>query len=178
MGSLLATCAGRRAKWVILAIWLLAIGGASSAQLPAKFDDAQQNRSTSFLPGDAESTEAESLIQRVRGEQAPMIVVYRRDAGITSADRMRIAADRAALNALHLRRTSLFAAPEFSDDGAAAFLRAQIKRDKDSDTVVKPVTAVRERLSDPGGGLDVKVTGDKAVLALLGNVIQRRRARV
>ena len=165
MASLLATCAGRRAKWVILAVWLLVIGAASSAQLPTKFDDAQQNRSTSFLPGDAESTQAEGFIQRVRGEQAPMIVVYRRDSGLTRADRVKITADRAALNQLDLRRTSLFAEPEYSDDGAAALLRAEINRDRESDTVVKPVTAVRDRLSDPGGGLDVKVTGDASFSA-------------
>jgi RND superfamily putative drug exporter len=150
---------------VILALWIVAAGAASGAQLPAKFADAQQNRSTSFLPADAESTKAEGLVQAIRGDQIPMIVVYRRDGGLTAADRARIAADRATLNGLGLRRTSAFAAPEFSADRAAALVRANIKRDKQSATIVDAVEAVREEVSDPGGGLAVKVTGDAAFSA-------------
>jgi putative drug exporter of the RND superfamily len=160
MARALATCAGRRAKWVILAAWVLAIGGASAARLPAKFSDAQQNRATTFLPAEAESTKALTFVQRLRGEQIPMVVVYRRESGLTAADRARIAADRRALVALDLRSTSSFSGPELSGDGKAALLRAQIERDGDSDTIVDAVTAVRDRVSDPGGGLAVKVTGD------------------
>jgi RND superfamily putative drug exporter len=165
MSSLLARCAGPRAKWVILAVWVLAVGGASGAQLPAKFADAQQNRATSFLPGDAESTKAEGLIRAIRGDQIPMVVVYRREGGLTPADKAKIAADRSALDGLGLRRTSAFTGPEFSEDGTAALLRAQIKRDTESDTIVDPVEAVRDRVSDPGGGLAVKVTGDASFSA-------------
>jgi hypothetical protein len=39
----------------------------------------------SFLPGDAESTKAEGLIQAIRGDQLPLVVVYRRDGGLTAA---------------------------------------------------------------------------------------------
>jgi RND superfamily putative drug exporter len=161
VAPLLAACAGRRAKWLILVLWVLAVGAASSAQLPAKFADAQQNRSTSFLPGNAESTKAEGLIQAIRGDQLPLVVVYRRDGGLTAADRAKIAADRRGLDGLGLRRTSRFAAPEFSADGTAALLRAQVKRERtSSDATVEAVDAVRKRVSDPGGGLAVKVTGD------------------
>jgi len=165
VAALLAKTAGRRARWVLVAVWILAVGGASGAQLPAKFADAQQNRSTSFLPGDAESTKAERLIQAIRGDQIPMVVVYRRDGGLTAADRAKIATDRATLNGLGLRRTSAFAAPEFSGDRTGALMRAQIKRDKKSATIVDAVGAVRDRVSDPGGGLEVKVTGDASFSA-------------
>ena len=64
MSSLLTTFAGRRAKWVIAAVWLLAIIGSAAADLPGKFTDAEKNESTSFLPGDAESTKALAVTKR------------------------------------------------------------------------------------------------------------------
>jgi RND superfamily putative drug exporter len=151
---------------VILGLWVVAVAVASGAQLPAKFADAQQNRSSSFLPGGAESTKAEGLVQAIRGDQLPLVVVYRRDGGLTAADRARIAADRSALDARRLPRTSRFAAPQFSSDGTGALLRAQVKRDRNSsDAIVDAVDAVRARVSDPGRGLAVKVTGDASFSA-------------
>jgi RND superfamily putative drug exporter len=160
MASLLATCAGRRATWVILALWVLVVGGAASAGLPAKFSDAQENRSTTFLPADAESTKAEGYVQRLRGDETPIVIVYRRAGGLTAADRDRIAADQRRLNASELPRTSRFTGPQLSKDGTAALLRAQFKRGRSSDALVDAVTEARAQVSDPGGGLEVKVTGD------------------
>jgi RND superfamily putative drug exporter len=165
MASHLATCAGRRAKWVILALWVLAVGGASAAHLPAKFSDAQENRSTTFLPADAESTKAEDYVQRLRGDQTPIVIVYRRAAGLTAADRDKIAAEQLRLDTSKLPRTSRFRGPQLSKDGTAALLRAQFKRGRTSDELVDVVTAVRDRVSDPGGGLEVKVTGDASFSA-------------
>src|SRR3712207_1790492 len=100
MARFLTLASGRRAKWIVLGAWLLFIFGASAAQLPAKYADAEENESTSFLPGDAESTKALVEIERVQdGEQAPIVIVYRREGGLTQADRGRIAADRQELNA-------------------------------------------------------------------------------
>jgi putative drug exporter of the RND superfamily len=160
MASLLAIPAGRRAKWVIAAIWLLAMSGSIAADLPAKFAAAEENESTSFLPGDAESTKALQITERFQGgEVAPLVVVYRREGGLTAADRRRIAEDRAALNRLRLRATTQFGSPRPSPDGTAAIVQANITGDGEADTILDPVEAVRERVSDPGGGLEAKVTG-------------------
>ena len=160
MASLLAIPAGRRAKWVVAAVWVLAMLGTLAANLPGKFADAEENESTSFLPGDAESTKALEVTERFQGgELAPMVVVYRREGGLTPADRRRIARDRAELNRLDLRATSQFGAPQRSPDGTAAIVQASITGDGEADTVLDPVDTVRERVSDPGGGLEVKVTG-------------------
>src|SRR5918997_4257013 len=100
MSRLLTVASGRRAKWLVLAAWLAFVFGASAAQLPAKFSEAENNESTSFLPGDAESTRALAQVEELQqGEQAPIIVVYRREGGLTQADRARIAADVEKLNA-------------------------------------------------------------------------------
>jgi putative drug exporter of the RND superfamily len=162
MAKLLTFPAGRRAKWVVLALWLLAIFGASAANLPGKYADAEKNESTSFLPGDAESTKALQATERLQGsELAPIVVAYRRDGGLTAADRRRIARDRQALTALNLRRTSEFGAPQISRDGAGALLIANISSDGEGSTIIDPVTEVRDRVSNdaPPGELQVKVTG-------------------
>jgi RND superfamily putative drug exporter len=94
-GSLFTFAAGRRAKWVVFAIWLVAIFvAAGPANLPGKFEDAENNEATSYLPGDAESTAAlEATDELQDGELAPAVIVYRRDSGLTVADRRTIVED-------------------------------------------------------------------------------------
>lgn len=93
-GSLFTFPAGRRSKWVVFAAWFLAIFIASSANLPGKFEDAESNEATSYLPGDAESTAALSATESLqKGELAPAVIVYRRDSGLTAADFKTIEAD-------------------------------------------------------------------------------------
>src|SRR5215218_1019257 len=160
MASILTKAAGRKAKWIVATVWLLAIVGSIAGQLPAKFSDAEENESTSFLPGDAESTTALAASERFQGgELAPLVIVYRRAGGLTAADKRRIAADRTELNALRLRATSPFGAAQPSPDGTAAIMQANITGDGEAETGLDPVDAVRKRVSDPGGGLEAKVTG-------------------
>ncbi|HEX6389567.1 MAG TPA: MMPL family transporter, partial [Solirubrobacteraceae bacterium] len=179
MASLLTVFAGRRAKWVIAAVWLLAIAGSFAADLPAKFTDAEKNESTSFLPGDAESTTALTATKRFQNgaEVAPVVIVYRREGGLTAADRRKISTDRTLLNVRRspscvepesrgssdvkrcLRATAPFSRPVFSRDKTAAIVQAQITGDGEAETILDPVNAVRDRVSDPGGGLETKVTG-------------------
>ncbi|MFP5364442.1 MAG: MMPL family transporter [Thermoleophilia bacterium] len=160
MSSILALAAKRRIKWIIVGIWVAAIVGSFAAQLPAKFSDAEQNESSSFLPGDAESTKALEVSERLQGgEIVPIVVVYRREGGLTAADRARIAADVRELNRQDYRATSDFEQTARSADGDAAIVQAAITSDGEAPTILDPVEDVRERVSDPGGGLEVKTTG-------------------
>ena len=160
MSSILALAANRRIKWIIVGIWVAAIVGSFAAQLPAKFSDAEQNESSSFLPGDAESTKALEVTERLQGgEIVPIVVVYRREGGLTAADRARIAADVRELNRQDYRATSQFERTARSPDGNAAIVQAAITSDGEAPTILDPVEDIRERVSDPGGGLEVKVTG-------------------
>ena len=94
-GSLFTFAAGRRSKWIVFAIWFFAIFiAAGPAELPTKFEDAESNEATSYLPGDAESTHALDATESLqKGEIAPAVIVYRRDSGLTAADRRTIEAD-------------------------------------------------------------------------------------
>ena len=160
MTSLLTAPAGRRAKWVVAGIWLLAIFVSFGANLPGKFSDAEENESTSFLPGDAESTKALAITESLQGgELAPVVIVYRRADGLTRADRAHIRRDIRELNGLKLRATAPFTGPIASPDGKAAIVRSAITSDGEGDTILDPVEEMRERVSDPGGGLAAKVTG-------------------
>ena len=160
MKKLLAVPSGPRAKWVVVAIWLITVFAFSAAQLPSKFEEIQKNDSASFLPSSAESTKALEATKEIQGaENVTAVAVYRREGGLTAADKKRIAGDRAELNALQLRKTAPFGPPRVSPDGTSALLLADIATDGESDTILKPVDEIRERISDPGGGLEVQVTG-------------------
>ena len=166
MSRLLTIPGGRRAKWIVAAVWLLVIFGAFATNLPGKFSDAEQNESTSFLPGDAESTKALEKTQRLQdGEKASIVVVYRREGVLTGADTRRIRSDLAELNGLKLKATGPFTILPPSNDGSAALLTAEITSDGDGDTLRDPVDEVRDRVSGSKEGLEVKVTGAAAFAA-------------
>ena len=55
MSALASFVAGRRGKWVVLAIWIVAF--AAMAPLGGKLADETQDDTQSFLPESAESTE-------------------------------------------------------------------------------------------------------------------------
>ncbi len=205
--SLFAAVSGPRAKWVVLLVWLVGIFvAAGPAQLPAKFTDAEDNESTSFLPGDAESTAVLSASDELQGgELAPAVIVYRRDSGLTAQDRAKIAEDVGRLDEKRFpavvadgataasggneaaasessQRTpragqaegcggpttpvpgqpegySPFVGPICSADGKAAIITAYLKGDGEADSLLDPIQEWRDTVSDPGGGLDVKLTG-------------------
>jgi putative drug exporter of the RND superfamily len=87
-GSIFTFPAGRRAKWIVFALWFVAIFvAAGPANLPGKFEDAESNEATSYLPGSAESTAALSATEELQnGEIAPAVIVFRRASGLTAED--------------------------------------------------------------------------------------------
>ena len=72
----------------------MAIFIASSANLPGKFEDAESNEATSYLPGSAESTAALNATESLqKGEIAPAVIIFRRESGLTAADSRTIVED-------------------------------------------------------------------------------------
>jgi RND superfamily putative drug exporter len=98
-GSFFTFPAGRRAKWVVFAVWFVAIFiAAGPANLPGKFEDAESNEATSYLPGSAESTAALSATEELQnGEIAPAVIIFSRASGLTAADKKTIEADIAKM---------------------------------------------------------------------------------
>ena len=202
--SIFAIAAGRRAKWVVFLIWLVGIFISLGANLPGKFTDAEENESTSFLPGDAESTKVLTAAEELQGgELAPAVILYRRESGLTAADRQKIVEDVGRLTERRFPAVvadgataasggqsqgdqgggapaggvpegcggpttpipgqpddyAPFVGPVCSQDGKAALVTAYIKGDGESDDILDPVDFWRDTVSDPGGGLEVKITG-------------------
>jgi len=88
---------GRRAKWIVFAVFLLV--SIPVAALSGKFEDAQKNESSSFLPGKAESIKALKAIEEYPGgELAPAVIVFERRGGLTAADTQRIEGTVGKLN--------------------------------------------------------------------------------
>jgi len=205
-GSLFTFAAGRRAKWVVFAVWFAAIFAAAvPANLPGKFEDAESNEATSYLPGSAESTETLAATESLQnGELAPAVIVYRRQAGLTAADRRTIIEDVGKMTQERFpgvvadgetaaaggrgggseeapagapeglspacggptkavpgqpANYAPFVGPLCSPDGKAAIVTAYIKGNGEGERIVDPVKAWRGEISDPGGGLEVKITG-------------------
>jgi putative drug exporter of the RND superfamily len=205
-GSLFTFPAGRRAKWIVFAIWFLAIFiAAGPAELPDKFADAESNEATSYLPGSAESTDALTATEALQdGELAPAVIIYRRDTGLTAADSRTIVADVEAMTeerfpgviadggtaaaggkgggppkaAVAAPRGvapacagpteavpgqpgdyAPFVGPVCSPDGKAAIVTAYIKAEGEGERILDPVKDWREAISNPDGGLEVKITG-------------------
>jgi putative drug exporter of the RND superfamily len=211
--SIFARPATHHAKWVVFGIWLVAIFiAAGPANLPGKFTDAEDNESTSFLPGDAESTEALEAAEELQGgELAPAVIVYRRESGLTQADRDKIVEDVRRLTERRFPGVvpdgataaaggdqggsqqgpaagageapagggaqaegcagpttpipgqpsgyAPFVGPICSEDGKAAIVTAYLKGEGDGDRILDPIEFWRDTVSDPGGGLEVKITG-------------------
>lgn len=90
----------RRTKWWVLAVWTLV--GLGLLQFQPRLQEATTNENEEFLPASAESTEVNDLIsERFRdGREVDALVVYRRDGGLTPADRERINRDALAIAGL------------------------------------------------------------------------------
>ena len=67
--NLFAVPAGRTAKWVVFFVTLVVFAGFASQG--GKFEQAQKNETSSFLPGSAESVKALKQIERFPGANRP-----------------------------------------------------------------------------------------------------------
>ena len=78
--NLFTVPAGRRTKWVVFLVTLFVFGGFASQA--GKFEQAQKNETSSFLPGSAESVKALEKIKPFPcGEQAPVSALRNPQAG-------------------------------------------------------------------------------------------------
>ena len=150
-----------RAKWVVLAVWLVA--AAALGPLQPRLQESTVNDPASFLPASAESREVLDVVDErfAAGRVTPALVVWRRQDGLTATDRMRIAAEVDAIRAADLPDTLPPGEPEFAPDGRAAIAAVPIAAD-DIDSI-KPVVERLRELTDSAEGLESWVTGPAGI---------------
>src|SRR3954454_23086452 len=76
---------GRVTKWLVLGFWILVLMAAGP--LAGKLTDVQDNQTSSWLPGSAESTQALDKLAPFQDQNdIPTVLVYEKSSGLTKAD--------------------------------------------------------------------------------------------
>ena len=153
--------AGRRSKWIVLVFWLLlvAVGGS----LAAKMGSIENNEAQTWLPANAQSTQALKLSERHFADKnlSTAVVVYARNAKLTSADLAKVEGDRALLAKRRIVAANI-PAVVVSSDKKAAFISVPLRVSKSDNSVlgdgVDRVRAIAKH--DAQHGLQVKVAGE------------------
>jgi RND superfamily putative drug exporter len=153
--------AGRRSKFLVLAVLVL-VAGALASQA-GKLEDAQSTDPAAALPRGAESLEVARAIDAYpSGQASPAVTVVRRAEGLSGEDRRRIDRLREELNADRLAYAAATPAARVSEDGTTAVLITALRPPEDApeSAIADATEDLRERLgtiSSPG--LEVAVTG-------------------
>jgi RND superfamily putative drug exporter len=157
MRALARIVTGRRTKWFVLLAWVVLLS--ALAPLGQKLGDVTDNRTESFLPPNAESTEALRIQERrfAGGETVSGLVVYQRDGGLTPADRDTMTADAAAA-AKTLPLVGKPSDPVVSPGGEVAYFAVALP--DDNDKIAGWGKDLRKAVhSGDRDGLNVYVTG-------------------
>jgi RND superfamily putative drug exporter len=155
---LAALVCGRRTKWLVLIFWLVVL--ATLAPLAGKLTGAEKNDNSSWLPGNAESTEVLGLQAGFEThDTAYAVVVYQRQSGITDADQAHVAA-QATQFATITGVDDPVVGPAPAKDGKALEVLVPITvGDAGWDQLGGAVTAIRDIAAPSLDGLDMHVTG-------------------
>ncbi len=149
----------RRFKWLILIFWLVLAG--ASGPLANGLTDEQDNEVSSWLPGDAESTQAIER-QAELGSDPDVIqavVVYERSGGLTPDDLAAVEDDAAAFGELE-DLDGTIVGPIVSDDGEAAELVVPLNMGAEGWEAIAPlVDDMRAEAADGPDGLETWITG-------------------
>ncbi|MEV7616978.1 MMPL family transporter [Streptomyces sp. NPDC089799] len=145
--TLAALPGGRVTKWVVLALWAALL--VPAVLLAGKLGDVEENDSSAWLPGNAESTRVVERAERfLPADTLPAIVVYDRPEGITAADMAKARSDAEAFG----RIRNVVGQPEGpvkSRDGKAVQTVVQIRKDR---TGWEGIGAVVDAMGEVGGG--------------------------
>jgi putative drug exporter of the RND superfamily len=149
---------GRRSKWIVLGVWLLLLVAGGS--LGSRIGSVQNNDAETWLPSNAESTQALRVAQQYFTDKgtSQAVVVYARAGGLTEADRTKVRQDRESL-------ARLAAGPMgpvvTSQDGAAMLFTAPLRQSTSDNSVlggeVDRALEIVQRAAPTG--LNVRITG-------------------
>src|SRR5215217_1575185 len=122
MARLARFVTGRKTKWAVLGIWIVAV--AALGGLSGKVADIQDDSIDSQLPPSAQSTEVFKL-QKERfksGQTTTGLIVYERKGGLNGADRQLIAKDAQTAKKVLGKDLKALAVPFSGGEGGAALV--------------------------------------------------------
>ena len=161
MTRLLTIPSGRRAKWIVFVVMLLVAFFAGS--YAGKFEDAQENETSSFLPGGAESVAVVDKVKQFpQGEVSTAVTVIARDGEPLGPQEQQDA--RQLIETLNGSRTDLMeesSGPIPSEDGQALLVITPVQASPDDgEAFLDTVTHIRDEAHQlRGDGVQVEVTG-------------------
>jgi putative drug exporter of the RND superfamily len=159
MRALAHFVAGRRAKFAVLALWLLAI--VALGPFIGKFEGAQQNEPSTFLPGEAESVKVlEASSEFPSGDVTAAIVFFGNPDGLDARARVAIDERRRAFAESDIPGAGGTSAAVVSKDGTGAIVTVPILAGGDEEVLIDAVDELRRLASEglPDGAV-THVTG-------------------
>jgi RND superfamily putative drug exporter len=159
MNTFVRVVSGHRSKYLVLAAWAVLV--VSLGPLAGKFEQAQRNEPSSFLPGGAESVAVLKAAGGFpSGEVTPAIAVIRAEEGLGEAGRAAVGDARARVAAAGIEGVESLTPPAYSEDGRAAVITIPIRAEGDEEVLIDAVETARELVQeDLPAGLEAKVTG-------------------
>ena len=150
---------GRRSKFVVLGVWIAVL--VALAPLASRFESAQRNEPSSFLPGSAESVAVlEASAEFPSGEVVPAVVVFRSAGGLGEGGRAAVESAREEISRASIEGVAELPPPSFSDDGNAAIVVVPVEAQGDEEILIGAVADVREIVgASTPAEIEVKVTG-------------------
>lgn len=150
--------AGRRSKIVAIGAWILLVAGL--APFAGKFEGAQKNEPSTFLPGNAESVEVLEAAQTFPSGDATIATMMFHDPSGLNAERQSIETTLDGLASEAVPGATRATPPRYSRDGNAAVAAIPIVAKGDVDVLVDAVDAIRSTLeASLPRTVETKVTG-------------------
>ncbi|NUS44563.1 MAG: MMPL family transporter [Mycobacteriaceae bacterium] len=168
LGRLSRIPCGRRSKWVVVGVWLVAL--LALGAFAGKLAGAEKNDNVAWLPGGAESTQAYKQAEKFgNADEAPVVIVYERTSGITDADRAAAAADAAKFKSIAHVTSDKVLGPIPAKDGQALETLVPIRMgDGGWDQLANTVGDIRDAAVDRPSGLSFLPTGPAGYAAEMG----------
>ncbi|GAA2349772.1 MMPL family transporter [Streptomyces cuspidosporus] len=159
-----ARAGGRRRAlpWTVIAVWVLAL--LVAVPFAGRLGDAKRDTAVDYLPASADSTQVAELQAALPGgDTTDLVLVYRRDGGLTAADRETADAQVARVAGRH--HTVQGGPPRAipSRDGTTVMYPMALTGLKDEKARADAIKDVRAALADHPAGLSVRVGGDGAL---------------
>ncbi len=168
---LLLLAAGRRSKFLILALAIVFAG--SLASQAGNLESVVDDDPVKSLPQASESKQVAELVNReTKGDAIPALIVAAREGGLSADDRAALDRVVGELRANPIDLAEGASPPQRSQDGSAAIVAVPLRDSGDEVALNEAVKELRERLGplEERAGLQVAVTGGAAFSADLSSV--------